>query len=402
MLSISQQRPISLRPPFGGQIAWTEILFCLALLSTNFPIKVYPVLFILSGVLSLLECRRISFPLWAWGLVGFAGYAVGSYLLVEHPSGSHLSSMLKLCVNFFFLFASTQWLLQRENSVLLKWLDYTLHLSFILFFAQLLLYHEALGFRLLLGSSSSGQASMLYSERLYFWGLADKNMFGARIALLGLIYMLIPTVRWSRFSIWRMLLVFFLAYISLSRTPVVALLIGVLIILWTLSTKWIRVGIIVLILGISPFLMEKVLRVDQLTASNDGMGVRLTYYKAFFENIGDIPLWGMGFMNAPEFLKEQAEYYHGEPHIHNTFLSSYLELGIVGLVTFMVFLVFYLRQAFYTFRDPVFWLSCFLPLIAIMSILYSGYDNDPILYLILVFLLIKEKGTMLKECKLSL
>jgi len=49
-----------------------------------------------------------------------------------------------------------------------------------------------------------------------------------------------------------------------------------------------------------------------------------------------------------------------------------------------------------------FWIMVFLPLLAIMMILYSGYDNDIVLYLSLIFLLGSHHTINFKETKLSL
>jgi len=92
-------------------------------------------------------------------------------------------------------------------------------------------------------------------------------------------------------------------------------------------------------------------------------------------------------MKAPEFLRQHAEFYRGEPHIHNTFLTSYLELGVIGVISYLLFLFYFYRDCVQMETSQKFWMMVFIPILAIMMILYSGYDNDIVMYLTLSVLL---------------
>ncbi|AWW29642.1 O-antigen ligase domain-containing protein [Echinicola strongylocentroti] len=382
-----QKGPLPLPALEWKSIQLSELVFCLAIASTCLPFKVYPAMFLISVGFSYAESPQKKLLPWAVCLGIFSGYALISFLATYQGQPALLTGITKLMVNSIFLYFSFIWLSQRDNNNLLFLLDFTLHVIFVLFFLQLMVYHEALHFRLVAGSSSSGEASMLYDHHRFFWGLADKNMLGARIALLGFLYIMVPVIRYRRIAVWRLAFVFLLAYLSLSRTPIVALLIGCGYLLWAVLSKKYRIIMVLILVAAIPIILQKVIRVDQLTASNDGMGVRLVYWQAFFSHFSEISIWGNGFMKAPSFLNEFAQFYHGEPHIHNTFMSCYLELGIIGLVTFVLFLVFYIKACFSVSNSRDFWIACFLPLIAIMCILYSGYDNDIIMYLAILYLL---------------
>ncbi len=364
-----------------------EILFCLALLAVFLPIKVYPVVFLLASFCFLFDTPKLLRHQWVVFLLIFTVYASVVFFsgLPSHPMD--LTNYLKLVVNFGFLYATVGWLSQRDNSRLLRWVDLGLHLALGLTLVQLLVYHEAFGFRWLAGTPTSAQGSALYRPSLYFWGLDDKNMFGARIALLGFIYVLLPIARCRQLSWWRIALVLLLAWLSLSRTPIVALFIGIFSLLWAASTiRW-RIVLGTATLIVIPFLAQKVIRIDNITASNDGMGVRLVYWKAFFEHFTAISPWGNGFMSGREFLGEYARFYHGEPHIHNTFMSCYLDFGVIGILSYVLFLFYFYRFCVQKQSNKMFWWVALLPLLAIMMILYSGYDNDIVFYLALIFLL---------------
>ncbi|MCL6260681.1 O-antigen ligase family protein [Aquiflexum sp. TKW24L] len=385
-----------------GAVRPSEILFCFAILSVFIPIKIYPVVFLVSALAFYFDTAKLDFPKWSIFLTVFGLFALISFIAVYDTETSRLTNIIKLLVNFVFLYFAVTWISRRDNQRLIKSLDLILHLIFILVFLQLLYYHQALDFRLIGGSTSSGQASMLYNKDLYIWGVDDKNMFGARIAMIGFPYILIPLVQKNRVAILRIIFIFGLGYLSMSRTPIVALIIGCGYLLWISSHNWMRIAMIVFVVAAFPFVLQKIIRIDQLTSSNDGMGTRLVYWKAFFQNLREIPIWGIGFEKAPEFMQQYSEFYRGEPHIHNTFLNSYLELGIVGLLSFASFLFYFVQACFKKMANTHFWIMVFLPLIAIMMILYSGYDNDIILYLALVYLLGTSGSVNFKETKLSL
>lgn len=394
---------------FGTYINLPEVFFCISLFSMFLPIKVYPaiyflstILFILDGVRSGSSLKGFTNNLWLLFLGIFTLYASLSFF-IHYRGEVHLaSSYIKLIINFVFLSASTFWLTNRNNQNLLQVLDKTMLIIFILCLIQLLYYHKAFHFHLIYGSESSGKASTLYNKSRYFWGLDDKNMFGARLALIGFAYILIPIVRFNRLSWWRIIFIFFLGYLSLSRTPVVALLIGIFFLVWILSKKYTRIVLVSISIIILPFVAQKLIRVDSLTASNDGMGVRITYWKAFFQHFTDISPLGNGFLQGNKFLEKYASFYHGEPHLHNTFMSCYLEFGIIGFLSYTLFIVYFYFFCRQKNNLSLFWLAAFLPLVAIMMILYSGYDNDIIIYLAMIYLLGSIKPVDLTQIKMGI
>src|SRR5690606_40254179 len=109
--------------------------------------------------------------------------------------------------------------------------------------------------------------------------LDDMTMFGVRIAMLVFPFILIPLLRDLRISCLRIFFVFVLAYLSLSRTPIVALMIGIFLLIWLATgTRW-RIIFVFLMVLVLPLVLEKLIRLDNITASNDGMGIRLVYWR---------------------------------------------------------------------------------------------------------------------------
>lgn len=316
----------------------------------------------------------------------YVGYGLAIFGLTYAGQALEISNAAKLVINMFFLVCSIHWLSKRDNTNLTYFLDWTLGILLVLTLVQLLIYHASFDFRLILGTGTSGQGSALYRPALYYWGLDDKNMLGARIALLGIVFVFIPVQRKERLSILRVVFVFLVAFLSLSRTPMVALLIGVFALIWMiLDRKW-RIILLVFLAVVLPFFLIKVVRIDSITSSNDGMGIRLVYWTAFFNHFSKLSIWGGGFLEAERFLQENAKFYRGEPHIHNTLMSTYVEFGLVGFLAFASLISLFFQACFRQIRQVGLWVTLFLPILSIMMILYSGYDNDIVVYFCLIWL----------------
>jgi hypothetical protein len=389
----------SLRNIVNHRTILCEAMFCTALLAIFLPVKIYPVIFLAAVLCYFLDTPTLLRHVWVWCLAVFTGYASLMFLTSLPADSREMTNFLKLPVNFLYLYAAVGWMAQRDNGRLLRWVDVTLHVALGLTLLQLLIYHDAAGFQWIDGAPSSAKGSSLYRASLYFWGLDDKNMFGARIALLGFTYVLLPAVSRQVLSWGRIAIVLALAWLSLSRTPVVALLLGVFCLLWAASTVRWRFVLAAAALAAIPFVAQKVIRIENITASNDGMGVRLVYWKAFFEHFTTISPLGNGFMAGRGFLGQYAAFYHGEPHIHNTFLNCYLDFGLIGFLSYVLFLYYFYRFCVQQQPGRTFWWVASIPLLAIMMILYSGYDNDIIIYLVLVFLLGAYRPTVFRPLK---
>jgi len=377
-------------------------LFCFSLISIFFPFKIYPLIFLISSICFLYERKKIILAPWIYFLTAYSIYAIGSFIISGNYDELRLTNFYKIFVNFFFLIVTINWLNKKDVSRLIILIDYTLHFIFFLVFIQLMLYHKASGFQFLTGVSSSNEGSDIYKPDLFFWGLDNKNMFGARIATIGFPYILISAVRFNIISLRRIVIVLLLAFFSMSRTPMLALVLGLLYILWNVKGRLIKVSVFSVIAVITPFFLNSVLRLQTVTDSNDGMGVRLMYWATFFMNFDKISIWGNGFLSADKFLDQYALFYLGEPNIHNTFLNNYLDFGIVGITTYILFLVYIFKYGKSVYDYKKYWITAFIPLLTTMMVLFPGYDNDIIVYIILVFIIGQTKDFNYNKLSYSL
>lgn len=382
-------------------VTLTEILFLLSISSIFIPWKVYPFFFLLSSFFFLRESWPFRFQNWTVALAIYVGYGLAIFGLTYVGQALEISNAAKLVINMFFLVCSIHWLSKRDNTFLIKYLDWTLGIILLLTLIQLLIYHASFDFRLVMGSGSSGQASALYRPALYYWGLDDKNMMGARIALLGIVFVFIPVLRKEKLSILRIAFVFLVAFLSLSRTPMVALLIGIFALIWMILVRKWRIILLVSLAVVLPFFLTKVVRIDSITSSNDGMGIRIVYWTAFFNHLSKLSIWGGGFLEAGRFLQENAKFYRGEPHVHNTFMTTYVEFGLVGFLAFASLISQFFQACFQQIRQIGLWVMLFLPILSIMMILYSGYDNDIVVYFILIWLVGTQQKIDFQQTKIK-
>ncbi len=377
-------------------------LFCFCLLSIFFPVKIYPLVFLFASLSFFFERKMIIKKAWVVYLILYSTYAIISFVVSGNYDELRLTNFYKIFVNFIFLISSINWLYNKETDKLIRYVDNVLHFTFFLVFIQLMLYHKQSNFQYLAGAKSSGEGTDIYNNTLYFWGLDNKNLFGARIVTIGFPYILIGAARFNRISLSRILLVIILAYISMSRTPIFALISGVAYIIWKMPGRYIKLSFFVLIALITPFVLNSVLRIDSITSSSDGMGLRLIYWAAFFVNFDKISIWGEGFLSSDKFLDKYALIYMGEPNIHNTFLNNYLDFGILGLSFYVLFLITLFRYGKSLFNNRAYWVTAFIPLLATMMVLFPGYDNDIIVYLILIFIIGQLKSFNYNKCTYSM
>jgi O-Antigen ligase len=338
--------------------------------------------------------RKMSWTIWLWLYIG---YAVLIALLLNAaifgvtylPFGvEQITNLAKLVIGGFFLVSVINWASLNNGLKLRRQLDWVLHCSFFLTLVQLLVYEAHNGFGQIIAGSSS-EAAEMYVPSLCFWGIPDKNVFGARIALFGFLYLFNYFIWTRRFPLSRTILVLTCAFLSNSRTPMAALFLGIAYVLFRKFRYKGKIALIAAIAAISPFLLIRLLRVDSLFDTSDGFGIRIIYWSTFFTHFSNLPQFGSGFMSGGKFLSDNSPIYLGEPHLHNLFLNNYLDFGIPGFVAYIGFLV-----ALYRFckRDskvwfPWYWTAAFLPLLSIMSTLSTGYESDTWVYLAAVYVI---------------
>jgi len=362
-------------------------LFFISILSIDFPVKVYPIIFVIASISFLYEAKTVKIGTWSLFLIFYSLYAIVMFLVSGNFDELRLINFYKIFINFFFLFASICWLGSKKLTNTIQFVDIALHITFFLIFAQLMLYHKDAGFQYITGIKSSNEGNTIYKTSLFFWGLDNKNLFGARIATLGFPYILIPAVKSNKISFFRIAVVVGLAFLSMSRTPLFAVLLGLIYIILNKKGVYIKAMLITGMIMALPYFLQKVLRVNDIVGGDDGMAIRLIYWGAFFNHFDKISIFGEGFLAADKFLSRYSPFYAGEPNIHNTFLNNYLDFGVFGLLFYVGFLYYLYKYFNIVYTNKKYWIAAFIPILSTMMLLYPGYDNDIIVYLVLIFLI---------------
>lgn len=347
----------------------------------------------------LVDRPKILRQPWVLCLSLFAGYALLSLissLFQIKPASVHdalaadkITNAIKFIINFFFLICGMSWFSNFRRKTSVAALDNTLHIVFLFTIVQLLVYIAHAGGTSIGTAVDSSTAAAIYDPSYFFWGMPDKNVLGARIALFGFLYILMALVRNNKFPFYRCTVVLLSAFLSNSRTPMVALFIGIAFVIFRRSRLSGKILLVLIVSGIAPFFLVTLIRFDSLFSSSDGMGVRLVYWSTFLTHLKTLPMLGSGFMSAEPFLTKYSPIYLGEPHLHNVFFNTYLDFGLPGICLYTLFLLFFYRSCKKTISVPYSWYlpSAFLPLIAIMLTLSTGYESDTVLYLLTLFII---------------
>jgi hypothetical protein len=111
-----------------SNLSLSEVLFCLSLLSIFFPVKVYPLFLIISSLLFYRELTQMPVQRWLIFLGIFSVYATTSFLFFYNGEMSMITNLVKLLINFVFLYFAVSWLQSRDNTNLLRMVDLTLAL----------------------------------------------------------------------------------------------------------------------------------------------------------------------------------------------------------------------------------------------------------------------------------
>jgi len=369
----------------------------LSILASFVPYKIYPAVFIATGCLFLLLGFKTK-NFWLLAPATFFLFSLAVFVLVNDPDGDNTTAIVKLTVNFFLLSsvcASGLKGLEGMETRSLVILERYLRVAVILLFAQVAFFQLKAG-GIQLSSDDSYQAGLIFVERNLFWGVADKNILGAKIAIFGFLHSVVYFKVNGRIGILFPALIIFSALLSLSRTSsLIYGLFGVIFFFYSLKVEP-RTKVVVLVaFGIltALFILPKLadfFRLSNITNLDysDGMGLRLIYWIALFTNLEHVSWHGNGILSGGDFLQKYAAFYNGEPNLHNIFLNTFLDLGLLGLVLYgSIWVSYYKRLKVFGLKAAV---IAFLmaPLFMLVNSLYTAYDSDPWIYMAVLFMIV--------------
>ncbi len=201
--------------------------FGLSVLSIFLPFKIYPVLFILTSLLMLGRIYKKFYTICTCSLLFlFAAYFS---ILTKPIDDDILTALIKLTISVMLIISCSLFYFESKNSfkmlaILNKYLTTILIFSFL----QIVFLHLSSDWSYLFASNSY-DASKLFATKFVYFGGDDKNMFGAKIALFGLLQYIVSSLLKKRNTKIMLAISFLTGALSLSRTPVVFLLAAILL-----------------------------------------------------------------------------------------------------------------------------------------------------------------------------
>jgi len=352
-------------------------------------IKVYPVVFLLFSASLLLLwitpqpiallSKRLGY-IW-WGCWLYVLYAATNYLLLG-GSGYYL---LKLCSNVAFFAAITIYCqlacVSGNESMARRSLICACIVVVTLSCLQVLSCVARGNLWLLpLHITSSTEAYAIQDAATIYFGDANKNIWASKVVLSYLSFIALRGDKWKGWGIALFCMVLIILVYTSSRTAELAFLLGLLFHwAWRLRRNGRisgKLALVLLTLALTPVAIS-ILRLPSTvsdiaeSSSNDGFFARLVLWSYF---AGAAPLFGIreclvghGVFSVAPFVSSQFE----EDNLHNVFLNQFYDFGLIGLVLYGSFLVYWFRTTVSEWR----WLI--VPaLVIILNSQYVGYDAE--------------------------
>ena len=120
----------------------------------------------------------------------------------------------------------------------------------------------------------------------------------------------------------------------------------------------------------------------------DGGFTRLYIWNKLISNIGDTHfIIGNGLGYSKTFISQVVQ--RQESNLHNVYMNLFFELGIVGILSYILFLVFFVKENIKSNEMIKFIFLIVIPFIITTSLQYLGFDNDLVIMFILILIVAK-------------
>lgn len=383
-----------------------SVLLYLSVISIFLTEKVYVVFFtgfIFYNFIVLIK-RKILYR-WQLLVIFFILFTIIASL--SNLNSENLTLLIKLILNVLFLFSCgiyadylSSFNIDRQAKIKRN-IGLIILIIILLNFIQIVFVYLSSHTSLLyfLNVQNSIDAYSIFQHANIVVGHENKNIWASKITLIQLIYVFFFFDFKKNGHKLIILISILNVILLLSRTSQLAYFI--VLIYWFLKKikKWdLRYTFLLLIpLIFSLILIIKVF-INQFLSIDlsygDGGYTRILIWSTFFENIfHENYLTGIGLGGTYSFLlKYQAGYLND--NMHNFILNIWLELGLIGLLLYVTWLVLYIKSIIKRASskgDILFMLI--IPFFVIISLQYLGYDNDILLYLGVIYLLLNFKQT---------
>lgn len=379
-------------------------LLGLSLLSAFIPYKIYPVIYVLSSLIILsMGITKKNLTVFIFALM-YCLYGVFVYITGGFGNEESDLAITKLIFNCgFFLAISISGVFSEKNAndnsssllVIERYLSFVVIASLIQ-----VLFLQIISGGIRFSSDNSYTAGLMFTDHAILWGVQDKNIMGAKIALFGFLHAYTYYRLKGKINYIFGMLYILCSALTLSRTSLLLSLLTFFLLIY-LNTRYIyRYYIILPLIFFSAILLfpkiAELVRLDSITnvSRDDGMGIRILFWTAFFSRFTDISFWGEGLLSASAFLG-QYSVTGSANNMHNLYINNYLDLGVPGSVFYLLFLMAIIFKVYKRNRNRTHTLLMIAPILVVTNTLYTGYDNDTWMYYSI--LLVISNFTILKK-----
>jgi hypothetical protein len=382
-------------------------LFLLSILSIFFTnTYIYPIIFfvfIMSVIMTNYKEGNLtrSFEKWQFFLILFLFWAL--IITIANFGDSSLKNTIKLFINLSFLLIIPLFTRVCSDERFITRLFKVIELIILLNFIQLLIIYFKLDiFSLILenGINSSMVAYVVTSSpEIIFIGSVSKNIWATKVGLIGIIYLYGVASKIYRINLSRATIFISISFLSilmgLGRTAQLAYAISIAFFLLKKlyeikdprSKLYLGSGVIIGSILIAPKVIDKIFHIN--FNLNDGGYIRLKYWYVFLTNfMNEHFIIGNGILSASEFLKKYStDIYLGENNLHNVWLNTLLDWGLIGFIFYILFFIYF--HFINVKKDYVlnYIFLLFIPLNVILGLQYLGYDNDIVVFLSVLYII---------------
>ena len=384
------------------------VLFFLTIFSIFFTtFKLYIPLFGISIVYIVLLIREkeieIKLSKWQKFLGAFMLWSIIGTLLtiVFYKNALNFSSIIKLNLNCLFLILVAMLFQQDYIKIEKKRFVKFIELIIILNFIQIVLIYIAGGLftEFLQGElSKSSDTAYVIGQYNNIIGGDNKNIWASKLAFIYIIYIytLVAFEIKSKSQYVNIILGGLAILLILSRTAQLAIAIPIVFyFIYKINgfeDKYSKPLFLIfgIIIGIGGgIFFEKFFHIK--FDMTDGGFTRLLIWKSSLTDIWSTHwITGNGIGYAGTFISDVVG--RTESNLHNVFLNIFLEMGLIGLVTYAGFMITFVKEYVNKNNIKIAIFLIIVPVAFIISLQYLGFDNDIIMIMILFLIVTKLSG----------
>ena len=365
------------------------------------PLKLYVPLFIINilFVLTLLLTGelRLNLSKWQISIILFMIWSIinSSLAIFIFKTDISIGTLIKLNLNMAFLLSVSIVLKDRKISIKKEKLINFLEFIIIINFIQIILIYILGGLVGMLFSNTLMQSSdSAYAISAYYnvIGASNKNIWAAKFTFIYIIYIYLTSNEGIKLNKIRELIHIIIGLITtfllLSRTAQVAIILPLLfIIFYSIRNIKYKYKVIiyfifaVLIIFAGFILFDKFFHIK--FDMTDGGYTRLYIWGEAIKNIWNSHwITGNGIGYSGHFIETVVD--RTESNLHNVYLNIFFEMGLMGIGAYISFLVFYFKEIINKSNIVKIIFTLLIPFGAITMLQYLGFDNDIVVFFILI------------------